>query len=88
MKAETVDESIALLDFTPDIKCESMFHGSEEWHEGPAEFFQRGPCAGSTGFRCGRYVRIVLSGVLLGACGYCGEPHQLCDLSFTPLSAN
>ena len=88
MKAEKVNESIALLDFTPEIKCESMFHGTDPSHEGAAEFFQHGPCAGSTGYRCGGYVRTLPDFPRLTRCEYCGVQHELYELSFTPLSAN
>ena len=88
MKAEKVNESIALLDFTPEIKCESMFHVTDPSHEGAAEFFQHGPCAGSTGYRCGGYVRSLTPETPFHPCEYCGVRHEMSNLSFTPLSAN
>lgn len=84
MTVETALESIALLDFTPEIKCESVEHATSEIHEGPAEFFQHAPCASSTGYRCGRYVRAVLGGTHV-VCYGCGVEHEL---SFTPLNSN
>ena len=89
MKAETANESIALLDFTPDFKCESIHHEASQVHGGAAEFFQHGPCAGTTGYRCARVVREILSGITpIVPCDYCGERHGLSDVSFTPLSVN